>query len=110
MSKNDRNRCHGRMSHRIGTRHSAADPLQVQRSPARGGNVHRISPIIRNALISGSAASAVSTATLALNGLRANASPYAPTNAISHWLWGERAARQNRPSLKYTLLAYVTHH
>jgi hypothetical protein len=72
--------------------------------------MHRINPVVQAALVSGSAASVVSTAALAVNGLRTNASPYAPTNAISHWLWGDRATRQNRPSLKYTLLGYATHH
>jgi hypothetical protein len=33
----------------------------------------------------------------------------AGTNAISHALWGERAARKDQPSFKYTMAGYLIH-
>jgi hypothetical protein len=66
--------------------------------------------VLRNSVISGASASLLSTAVLALRGQREAGSPFAPTNAVSHWLWGERAARADKPSLRHTLLGYLTHH
>jgi hypothetical protein len=60
--------------------------------------------------IGGATASLVSTAALAMMGQNEAGSPYAPTNAISHWLWGERATRRDKPSLRYTLPGYLIHH
>jgi hypothetical protein len=65
---------------------------------------------MRDGVVSGTMASALSTAALGARGLQETGSPYAPTNAISHWLWGERAARQDGPSARYTLLGYAIHH
>lgn len=65
---------------------------------------------IRDGAISGSITSVVSTAALAASGLRETGSPYAPTNAISHWLWGDTAASRDEPSVRYTLTGYATHH
>jgi len=47
---------------------------------------------------------------LGARGERESGTPYAPTNAISHWLWGDRAARHNEPSTRYTAVGYVIHH
>jgi hypothetical protein len=52
----------------------------------------------------------LSTVALAARGHAEAGSVVAPTNAISHWFWGDRAARQDAPSARYTLLGYVTHH
>ena len=35
---------------------------------------------------------------------------FAPTNAISHWLWGDKAARRDALSWRYTLIGYAIHH
>jgi hypothetical protein len=61
-------------------------------------------------LVSGATASALSTAALALFGKHEADSPFAPTNAISHWFWGEKAARRDLPSARYTLTGYAIHH
>lgn len=65
---------------------------------------------LRRGVWSGTVASLSSTAALALLGRQEAGSPYAPTNANSHWLWGERAARRDGPSLRYTLTGYAIHH
>jgi hypothetical protein len=64
----------------------------------------------RAALVSGSVASVVSTAMAALCGRQETGSAVAPTNATSHWVWGDRAARQDAPSVRYTALGYLIHH
>lgn len=64
----------------------------------------------KHAVASGCAASALSTAALALSGKRENGTPYAPTNAISHWIWGETAAHQDGASPQHTLVGYLIHH
>ena len=64
---------------------------------------------VRDALVSGTVASATSTAVLAACGAAQAGSPYAPTNAISHWYFGDRAARQDRPSWRYTAAGLATH-
>lgn len=65
---------------------------------------------LADGLVSGSAASALSTLTLAAGGRHDSGSPYAPTNAISHWLWQDEAFGADRPDLKHTLLVYLIHH
>jgi hypothetical protein len=52
----------------------------------------------------------VSTAALAALGKLETGSPFAPTNAISHWFYGDKAARRDRPSFKHTLTGYLIHH
>lgn len=61
-------------------------------------------------LVSGATSSLVSTAALAALGKGTGNSMFGPTNAISHWIWGEHAAHQDEPSLKYTLPGYLIHH
>lgn len=68
------------------------------------------SEAIRDGAMSGSIASLTSTAVLAASGEKETGTPYAPTNAISHWFWGERAAHRDRLSARYTLLGYGIHH
>lgn len=60
--------------------------------------------------MAGTVASLLSTAALAAAGLRQAGSAVAPTNAVSHWLWGEESLRAQRPSLRHTFTGYVTHH
>jgi hypothetical protein len=64
----------------------------------------------RRGLVSGAAASALSTVTLAALGKLGTGSAFAPTNAVSHWVWGEKAARRDLPSMRYTALGYTIHH
>jgi hypothetical protein len=64
----------------------------------------------RRAWVSGSMASLTSATALAVLGRREAGSAAAPVNAVSHWYFGERAARQDGVSLKYTLNGYLTHH
>lgn len=61
-------------------------------------------------LISGAAASLLSTVALAVLGKTGAGSAFAPTNAVSHWIWGDEAARHDEPSLRYTVPGYAIHH
>ncbi|NHZ92270.1 hypothetical protein F2P45_25170 [Massilia sp. CCM 8733] len=61
-------------------------------------------------LISGAVASVLSTAALTALGKATDGSSFGPTNAISHWVWGDRAARRNGPSWRYTATGYLIHH
>lgn len=65
---------------------------------------------LQDGLVTGSAASALSTLTLAAGGHRDSGSASAPTNAISHWVWEDEAFHADRPDLKHTLLGYLIHH
>lgn len=64
----------------------------------------------RRALLSGSLASVFSTAALALLGKMETGKAAAPTNATSHWLWGNDAYHAYEPSLRHTATGYITHH
>jgi hypothetical protein len=66
--------------------------------------------ILRRALISGTAAGVAVSAASALLGKRETGSYAAPLNATSHIVWGDKAAMQNRPSLKYTLTGFLLNH
>lgn len=72
--------------------------------------MQRIVSLLRDAIVSGSRASATSTAALALAGCRDCSSAFAPVNAISHWIWRERAIRRDDASLRYTAAGYAIHH
>ncbi|WP_426106804.1 hypothetical protein [Massilia sp. TSP1-1-2] len=65
---------------------------------------------MQRALVSGSSASVLSTVALAAMGQRETGSMAAPTNAVSHWIWGDEAARHNETSVRHTLVGYVIHH
>lgn len=58
--------------------------------------------LLGRSLTSGTAAGIATTAVAALAGKRETGSYAAPLNATSHALWGDKAARQDRFSLKYT--------
>jgi hypothetical protein len=60
-------------------------------------------------LVSGSLASLFSAAYLVLGGSR-RSQPAAPINAVSHWFFGDRALREDDPSLLHTTTGYLTHH
>jgi hypothetical protein len=63
-----------------------------------------------SALVTGTAASVVSTAALALLARGEGKSTFQPTNATSHWLHGDRAASHREPDAAHTLIGYATHH
>lgn len=65
---------------------------------------------MKKGAFSGASASVISTLALAALGKRETGSPFAPTNAISHWLWGDRAFAHDKPSMRHTLTGYVIHH
>jgi formate-dependent nitrite reductase membrane component NrfD len=65
---------------------------------------------LREGAVTGSLASILSTAVLALAGARQNRSAAAPINAASHWIWGDESLREDRPTLRHTLLGYLTQH
>jgi hypothetical protein len=64
----------------------------------------------RQALVSGAVASVLSTAVLALCGEVENGSPAGPINGPSQWIFGRRAARVRKPSLRHTLTGALIHH
>lgn len=65
---------------------------------------------LREGIVAGSAASVLSTAVLVLAGHREAGSAVAPTNAVSHWLWGDESLHVEQPTWRHTLTGYVTHH
>lgn len=66
--------------------------------------------ILRRAALSGSLASLTSTGTLLVAGIHDCGSAFAPVNAVSHWIWHERALRQDSRSLRYSAVGYLIHH
>jgi len=64
----------------------------------------------RNALVSGTVASIVSTISLAILGKAELDKSAAPVNGPSQWIWGRHAPYQNRFSLRYTVVGYAIHH
>jgi hypothetical protein len=63
-----------------------------------------------SALVTGTAASIVSTAALALLARAEGKSAVQPTNATSHWLQGDSAALYRGADAAHTLVGYATHH
>jgi hypothetical protein len=64
----------------------------------------------RRALVSGSIASVLSTATLAVFGQLERGAAAGPINGPSQWLWGRWAARKRGASVRHTVLGHVIHH
>lgn len=66
---------------------------------------------LEEAAVSGTAASLLSSAALALAGRLQTPSAAAPVNATSQWVRGRKEALQaDRPDLRHSLTGYVTHH
>ena len=65
---------------------------------------------LQRGLVGGATSSLLSTAALAALGKREAGSAYAPTNAVSHWIYGDKAARHTGPAARYTLPGYLIHH
>lgn len=65
---------------------------------------------VKKGVLPGALASVASAAVLALCSRKECGHAFAGTNAISHWIWGDKAFRQDAPSWKYTLIGYGIHH
>ncbi|QHO71412.1 hypothetical protein ACH79_01005 [Bradyrhizobium sp. CCBAU 051011] len=68
------------------------------------------SELLLSTVITGSIASAVSTATLAALAKAEGKPPMRPTNSTSHWLHGESAGRFDQVDLAHTGVGLATHH
>jgi len=66
--------------------------------------------IVNRALVSGTIAAAAVTLVASLAARRATRSSAAALNATSHFLWGERAGRQNAYSAKYTATGFIANY
>ncbi|RJF99633.1 hypothetical protein [Noviherbaspirillum saxi] len=66
--------------------------------------------VIGRSLISGTVAGVTTALAASLAGKRETASYAAPLNATSHVVWGEKAAWQDKPSLKYTVTGFLLNH
>jgi hypothetical protein len=66
-------------------------------------------PLWRAALRDGGLAGLTSLAALAVCGRLQTGSAAAPINAPSHWIWGDRALRQDGWSLRYTATGLAIH-
>jgi hypothetical protein len=66
--------------------------------------------VMRDAAVSGTLAAVASTAVLAAAGRAETGSAFAPTNAISHWIFGDEAARRDDASARHTLVGFAIHH
>ena len=66
--------------------------------------------LIGRSLVSGTIAGLTTATAAALAGRYETASFAAPLNATSHIVWGDKAAWQNRPSMKYTMTGFLLNH
>jgi hypothetical protein len=65
---------------------------------------------LREGAIAGTVGGALSTLALAALGRLQNGSAVAPINAVSHWVWGDEAFGQSRPTWRHTLTGFSTQH
>ena len=75
-----------------------------------GATVRPESKMIRRALLSGTLAAGAVTLAASFAARRATGSSAAALNATSHFLWGERAAREDDYSLKYTATGFAANY
>lgn len=61
-------------------------------------------------LVSGSIAAVASTLVLLMRSKKETKSAFSAQNAVSHWIWGEKAKHQHELSVRYTVLGYAIHH
>lgn len=66
--------------------------------------------LLTRATLSGTFASLASTLALLYGGVRDCRSAIAPVNAVSHWIWKDKAIHQQRPSMRYSAAGYLIHH
>jgi hypothetical protein len=60
-------------------------------------------------MVAGTVAGLTSLAALAVRGRVEGRSPWGPVNAPSHWVWGNRALRQDGPRPRYTVTGLLVH-
>jgi hypothetical protein len=72
--------------------------------------MQKLSQAVKAAVLSGSVASLVSCVALVVCSARDEGRVAAALNGPSQWLWGERALRAKRASLRHTAVGYVIHH
>jgi hypothetical protein len=72
--------------------------------------MHSLPALLRNALLSGTIASAVNGAVLALLARAEGASAVQPINATSHWLHGDDAGKVTDIDARHTGTGLATHH
>ena len=65
---------------------------------------------LKRGAAAGATASTMSAVALALLGKKNQDSPLGPINAVSHWIYGEKATRKDQASLKYTLPGAIIHY
>ena len=65
---------------------------------------------LQRGLVGGAASSVLSTVALAALGKQEGSSAFAPTNAISHWIWEDEALDRHEPNLRHTATGYLIHH
>jgi hypothetical protein len=66
--------------------------------------------VLRDILVSGAAASLVSTLALALAGRRELGDPATPLNGPSQWIWGRHAKYRDGFTVRHTVVGYAVHH
>ena len=66
--------------------------------------------ILKKAVRSGTYASIASTLLLLIRGIPDCGSAIAPVNAVSHWLWKEKAIYKQSSSVRYSASGYCIHH
>lgn len=72
--------------------------------------MQKLSHAVRAAVLSGTVASVASTVALIVCSARDQGRPAAALNGPSQWLWGKRALRAKRATLRHTAVGYVIHH
>lgn len=68
------------------------------------------STALKEGVITGCYASVTSAAVLAACGRLENRAALGPVNAVSHWIWGDKAAQHDEFSLRHTVVGYAIHH
>ncbi|WAC27156.1 hypothetical protein [Ancylobacter sp. SL191] len=66
--------------------------------------------LLIRSLISGTAASVVTSGVLAMLARLENRAAVQPLNATSHWYWGDAAGRSRELSFTHTAVGFLTHH
>jgi hypothetical protein len=77
---------------------------------AQGDLMQNWTTTLQRGLVSGAASSVLSTVALAIVGKQETGSAFAPTNAVSHYVHGNKAVHRGQPSLRYTVPGYLIHH
>lgn len=72
--------------------------------------MQNIGRVLRDAAVSGSAASILSTVVLSAASKHAEDSAAGALNGPSQWVWGERQAYTRRATLRHTAVGYAIHH